>query len=381
MKKISILLCAALLITSTVVAPNAYATNSIQSKKMIVIFADGKVNQDIILKAKGTVSKEFKHVNALAVTLPENSINALEHAPGVIKVEPDFEVTASGRVTAPQPTQTIEWGVGRVKAPTAWETGTTGAGIKVVVIDTGIASHPDLTIAGGISLIGNAYVDDNGHGTHVAGIIAAKNNEIGVVGVAPNVDLYAVKVLDRRGSGSVSNVVAGIEWAIENKMDIINMSLGSPSYSLALDLAVEKAYTNGILLVAAAGNDGTTDTTINNVGYPAKLSSVIAVAATDINNSRAYFSSTGAEVEVSAPGLYIKSTYLKNGYTTMSGTSMATPMVAGDLALLKQANPTLTNIQLRDLLDNIPDDLNPRVIDLGITGRDVIYGYGLIQAR
>lgn len=165
-------------------------------------------------------------------------------------------------------------------------------------------------------------------------------------------------------------------------MDIINMSLGSPSYSEALDIVASKAYNNGILLVAAAGNEGTADTTINNVGYPAKLSSVIAVAATDINNSRAYFSSTGAEVEVSAPGVNIKSTYLKNGYATMSGTSMATPMVAGDLALLKQANPKLTNTQLRDLMDNIPADIEqPRVLDLGLTGRDNVFGYGLIQAR
>ncbi len=384
MKKLIVSICIGLLIMPTVMTPNAYAANSTQPKKMIVIFADGKVNQDIILKAKGTVSKEFKHVNVLAVTIPENSIDTLARAPGVIKVEPDFEVTASGRtttsgrVTAPPPAQTIEWGVRQINAPNAWSH-TTGAGIKVAVIDTGIASHPDLTVVGGVSLIGTSYADDNGHGTHVAGIIAAKNNTEGVVGVAPAAELYAVKVLDRRGSGSVSNVVAGIDWAITNHMDIINMSLGSPSYSLALDQVAQKAYDNGILLVAAAGNEGVADTTINNVGYPAKLSSVIAVAATDINNSRAYFSSTGLEVEVSAPGVNIKSTYLKNGYATMSGTSMATPMVAGDLALLKQANPNLNNIGIRDLLDNIPPD--QRVIDLGTQGRDSVYGFGLIQAR
>ena len=162
------------------------------------------------------------------------------------------------------------------------------------------------------------------------------------------------------------------------------MSLGSPSYSLALDQAAAKAYENGILLVAAAGNDGTADTTINNVGYPAKLSSVIAVAATDINNNRAYFSSTGAEVEVSAPGLNIKSTYLKNGYATMSGTSMATPMVAGDLALLIQVNRGLAIPLTYDGLRNL---LHERVIDLGDLDamgnaiKDNLYGYGLIQAQ
>jgi len=380
MKKLIVSLCVGLLIIPTIMSPNAYAADSNQSKKMIVIFADGKVNKDTIIKAKGQVSKEYEHLSALAVTMPESSIKALEHEPGVIRVEPDFEVKASGRVTTTTvPPQTTEWGVSQIAAPNAWAAGNIGTGVKVAVIDTGIASHPDLTIAGGVSLIGRSYADDNGHGTHVAGIIAAKNNTLGVVGVAPNAQLFAVKVLDRNGSGYTSNVVAGIDWAITNHMDIINMSLGSPSYSLALDQVAEKAYTSGIVLVAAAGNDGVADTTINNVGYPAKLSSVIAVAATDINNSRAYFSSTGDEVEVSAPGVNIKSTYLKYGYITMSGTSMATPMVAGDLALLKQANPTLTNFEIRDLLDNLPAD--QRVIDLGTPGRDAVYGYGLIQAR
>jgi len=176
------------------------------------------------------------------------------------------------------------------------------------------------------------------------------------------------------GSGYVSDVVAGIDWAITKNMDIINMSLGSSSYSSLLEDAVNRAYDKGILLVAAAGNSGTKRTTIDNVEYPAKFNSVIAVAATDSSNLRAVFSSTGPNVEVSAPGVNIKSTYLNNSYVTMSGTSMATPMVSGDLALLKQANPYLTNIQLRDLLDE-------RVINLGVDGRDSLYGFGLIQAQ
>ena len=381
MKKLFVIFSVVLLLISTVMTPNAYAANSTQSQKMIVIFADGKVNKDIILKAKGSVSKEYKHLNALAVTLPENSINDLTNAPGVIKVEPDFLVTASGKPgPAPViPGQTIEWGVDRVAAPAAWGNGHTGVGMKIAVLDTGIATHSDLTIAGGVFYKGSSYIDDNGHGTHVAGIIAAKNNEIGVIGVAPNAELYAVKVLDSTGSGNVSDVVSGIDWAIDHQMDIINMSLGSSSYSSLLEDAVNQAYDSGILLVAAAGNSGTRKTTIENVEYPAKFGSVIAVAATDVKNSRASFSSTGFEVEVCAPGVNIKSTYLNNGYVTMSGTSMATPMVSGDLALLKQANPTLTNTQLRDLLDNLLAD--QRVIDLGTTGKDNLYGYGLIQAR
>ena len=374
MKKLFVLLCVVLLIISTVMSPNAYAANSTQSKKMIVIFAD-KVNKDIILTAKGEISREYRNLNALAVTLPENAINALAKLPGVIKVEPDFLVTASGKPAPVIPDQTTDWGVNRVNAPEAWSYGHTGAGVKIAVLDTGIAPHSDLSITGGVAFTGRSYVDDNGHGTHVAGIIAAKNNSIGVVGVAPAAQLYAVKVLDRKGSGYVSDIVAGIDWAITNNMDIINMSLGSSSKSDTLEAAVNKAYSKGILLVAAAGNSGTTVTSMENVEYPARFDSVIAVAATeDVNNSRASFSSTGIQVEVSAPGVNIKSTYLNNSYVTMSGTSMATPMVSGNLALLKQANPLLTKTELRDLLDE-------RVIDLGAEGKDSLYGFGLIQAQ
>lgn len=379
MKKLFVLLCVVLLTISTVITPDTYAANSTQPKKVIVIFAKGQVNKDIILKAKGEISREYRNLDALAVSLPENSINDLENLPGVINVEPDFLVTASGKPVPVIPAQTIEWGVKRVNAPQAWTSGHTGAGVKIAVLDTGIARHSDLTIAGGVAFTGRSYVDDNGHGTHVAGIIAARDNTIGVVGVAPEALLYAVKVLDRKGSGYVSDVVAGIDWAISEKMDIINMSLGSSSKSDALETAVNKAYDNGILLVAAAGNSGTINTSIQNVEYPAKFSSVIAVAATDTVDLRASFSSTGPEVEVSAPGVNIKSTYLNNSYVTMSGTSMATPMVSGDLALLIQANPTLTNTQLRALLDNLSAD--QRVIDLGTIGKDNLYGYGLIQAR
>lgn len=385
MKKLFVLLCVVLLTISTVMSPSAYAANSSQSKKMIVIFADGKVNKDIIIKAKGKIYKEFEHLNALAVTVPEDSINDLANTPGVIKVEPDFIVTASGKPTPPPPPptvippQTTDWGVERVKAPIAWSNGYTGAGVNIAVLDTGIAPHADLNAVSGVSKVGytTSYFDDNGHGTHVAGIIAAKNNTIGVVGVAPDTKLYAVKVLDGTGSGYVSDVVDGIYWAIsKGDIDIINMSLGSSSYSETLETAVNDAYyKGGILVVAAAGNSGTRNTSKDNVEYPAKYGSVIAVAATgsDVNNSRAIFSSTGTKVEVSAPGVNIKSTYLNNSYVTMSGTSMATPMVAGDLALLKQANPTKTNTELRIMLDE-------RVKDLGYAGRDNLYGYGLIQA-
>ncbi|NYD11757.1 minor extracellular protease Epr [Clostridium beijerinckii] len=242
----------------------------------------------------------------------------------------------------------------KIQAPTAWSSSYTGKGVKIGIVDTGIANHEDLSVAGGAAFTSytTSYLDDNGHGTHVAGIIGAKNNGYGIVGVANEASLYAIKVLGNDGAGYLSDIIAGIDWCITNKMDIINLSLGSSVPSTALQQEVDKAYNQGILVVAAAGNDGTSDGSTDTVDYPAKYSSVIAVAA---------------------PGVNVLSTYLNNKYVSMSGTSMSAPFVTGDLALLKQANPGLSPNKLRA-------KLNENVIDLGISGKDSWYGYGLIQA-
>jgi minor extracellular protease Epr len=245
----------------------------------------------------------------------------------------------------------------------------------VAVVDTGIANHEDLIISGGVAYTGytTSYSDDNGHGTHVAGIIAARNNGIGTVGMAPDASLFAVKVLDGAGSGYLSDVVAGIDWSISNKMDIVNLSLGTSTDSSALKQIVDKAYNNGIILVAAAGNSGTADGAGDTINYPAKYPSVIAVGATQPDDTRASFSSTGNTLEVAAPGVGVLSTYPGNRYAKMSGTSMATPYVAGNLALFKEANSSLASPQLRG-------QLQASVVDLGVGGKDAWFGYGLIQA-
>jgi subtilisin family serine protease len=176
-----------------------------------------------------------------------------------------------------------------VNAPSAWAT-SRGTGVKVAVVDTGIdTTHPDLAanIKGGVSFVTrvSSYKDDNGHGTHVAGIIAAINNTIGVVGVAPNAQLYSVKVLDRTGSGTVSSVIAGIDWSAKNGMQVISMSLGTNTDFQSLHDAVDRAYLQGVVVVAAAGNDYG-----GPISYPAAYDNVIAVTATDSNNKIASFS-------------------------------------------------------------------------------------------
>jgi len=349
-------------------------TDNIQ-KKVIVVFKDQDTakNKGSELKAKGKLKKEFKQINTLTANLSDSEVKELQSDPNILSVEEDSKVTAIMDVQ--------DWGITKIGADKSLTSGLTGTGVKIAVIDTGAdLNHPDLTsaIAGGYSAVDytTSYQDDNGHGTHVAGIIGARNNGTGIVGTAPDASIYAVKALDNNGSGYNSDVIEGINWAIQNRMDIISMSLGSSQGSTALQNACNTAYNKGVLLVAAAGNTGTASAkaTQDTIGYPARYTtSVISVGAVDPNNARAYFSSTGKELEVVAPGVNIQSDYLNGQYATMSGTSMATPYVAGDLALLKQANPTLTNVQLRALLDK-------NVTDLGTKGRDSFFGYGLIKA-
>jgi subtilisin family serine protease len=276
----------------------------------------------------------------------------------------------------------MPWGVDQIDADLAWGV-STGIDIKVAILDTGIdQDHPDLVanIKGGWNFVvirgtidPNKWDDDNGHGTHVAGIVAAVDNEIGVIGVAPGASLYGVKVLNKQGMGYVSDVILGIEWAITNGMDVINMSLGSSSDVQSLHDACDTAYATGIVLVAAAGNSGDTNPD-NDVLYPARYSSVVAVAATDKTNTRASWSSDGPEVELAAPGVSIYSTYKGGGFATLSGTSMACPHVSGTVALILEDNPTLTPDAVRATLRTTADDLTP-------TGVDNFTGYGLVDAE
>ncbi len=234
----------------------------------------------------------------------------------------------------------LTWGIKRVKAPAAWDVTegqgvTDGKRVTVAVIDTGIKSgHPDLAgqVVGGYNAIEDtekdgSWEDDNGHGTHVAGTIGAKRDGRGVVGVAPKVKLYGVKVLDSEGSGTLSDVIKGVIWAANNDMQVANMSLGSPSPSEMLHRAVRYAAARSVVVVAAAGNSGAA------VGYPGAYPETIAVAAMDWEDKITDFSSRGDAVDFIAPGLFVVSTWLNNNTVSLSGTSMAAPHVAGLAAL------------------------------------------------
>jgi len=244
-----------------------------------------------------------------------------------------------------------------------------GQGVKVGIIDTGIDyTHPDLkaNYAGGYNAIDTSKppLDDNGHGTHVAGIIGAVSDGAGVVGVAPRASLYAVKVLNAQGSGAYSAIIDGIQWAVTNKLNVVNMSLGSPSGSTAIQKAVEAAYKAGVTLVVAAGNDS------GPVNYPAKYPQAIAVAASDSADKIASFSSRGPEIVVIAPGVAINSTYMGGIYKSLSGTSMASPHVAG-LAALAVAAGAKSPAEVRKALTGA-------AVNLGLQSAE--QGAGLVDA-
>lgn len=267
-----------------------------------------------------------------------------------------------------------QWGNDLLNVKDYHEAGYTGKGVKVAVLDTGIANHNDLNIVEKVNFVSGENADDlNGHGTSVAGIIAAKDNNYGTVGIAPDVELYSVKVMDRYGTTQFSHVVKGVEWAIDNDMDIISLSLGATATQhSSVEEAFKKAEQAGILIVAGAGNHGEEVEKRGAISYPAKYNSVIAVGAIDKNESRWTKSAIGPELELVAPGVSVATTYLGNNYANANGTSHATPYVTGALALLKERYPEKTASELRQLLIE-------NAKDLGAAGHDEEYGYGLVQ--
>ncbi|MFT4513137.1 MAG: subtilisin [Planctomycetota bacterium] len=246
--------------------------------------------------------------------------------------------------------------------------------VTVAILDTGIdLDHPDLqaNIVGDVNFVKNgAGDDDNGHGSHCAGVVAAVDNTVGVVGIT-NASLLAVKVLDRRGSGSYADIVSGINWAASNGADIISMSLGGGASTASLQTACNNA-SSSILLVAAAGNDGDCDLNTNEINYPAYYSSVVSVGATSTDaasyDALMCFSSSNPDVELSAPGHNVNSCWKSGGYRVENGTSMACPHVAGCAAALWSGSPN----NVLNTLINYSDDAGP-------AGHDNGWGHGVAE--
>ena len=359
------------------------------SGRKIVVFQTGlndAAKDEIVRYAGGAKLKNLDLIGAKAVWLPSRAaVEKLKAHPAVVRVDEDVIVEAldrkggGGEITPLA--QVLPWGIDRVDAELVWPGGNTADPVKVGIIDTGISNkHPDLlaNVKGGVNTINSrkGWNDDNGHGSHVAGIVAAINNTSGVVGAAPATDLYAIKVLGANGSGYLSDVIEGIQWAMVNGMQVINMSLGTGSDIQSLHDAVIAAKNAGVVVIAAAGNSG------GSVIYPAAYSEAIAVSATDQNNVIASWSSRGPEIDLAAPGVSIYSTYKGTGYATLSGTSMAAPHVAGSAALVLNTPVGGYDVNFNGKWD--PDEVQTKLqataADLGGAGLDILYGWGLVNA-
>ncbi len=320
-----------------------------------------------ILQAVGaTTHKVLANHKMVAASMDKAALNALRQNPNVADVSPDPRRHLMA--------QTTPYGINMVQASQFSQSDLSAR--TVCVIDTGYnRGHADLpNTNGGVSgnannsAVGNWYNDGNGHGTHVAGTIAAYDNSQGVVGVYPGVDLHIVKIFDDNGTWTyASDIVGAIDQCKSAGANVVNMSLGGAGSSSAENAAMQGFANDGILLVAAAGNDGN-----SSQSYPASYDAVMSVAAVDSNANHASYSQYNSAVEIAGPGSSVYSTYPTNTYATLSGTSMATPHVVGAAALVWSYFPQCSNTQIRSAL-------NATAQDRGASGRDNYYGYGIVK--
>lgn len=313
----------------------------------------------------------YQHaIKGFAIKVPNDRVlEQVKNDDRFAYIEQDQIVTTFGQV--------LPTGIDRAdadKSPTVLAGNQAGnTDVDIAIIDTGIdLSHPDLNVINGKTFVAGTKTakDDNGHGTHVAGTAAAKDDANGVVGMAPGARLWAVKVLDRNGSGSLSNVIKGIDYVTQNAalIEVANMSLGCECTSSSMNTAIHNSVAAGVTYVVAAGNSGKNASTFSPANHPDVIA-VSAIVDTDgkgggLGSSTSYgaddtfasFSNYGSVVDMAAPGVKIYSTYKGGSYATMSGTSMASPHVAGAAAVFMATNPSAS-----------PADVKSGLISKGVT--------------
>jgi subtilisin family serine protease len=383
------LLILSMLLALGVISKPAAQSQGVGHEEILIGFKafPGKSEKAIVEKTGGKIKYAYRLIPVIAASVPSAAIKGLRHNPNVTYIEEDGDVFIAGDWT---PSELADsWGVDRIDADLVWDNGdpnSKGAGVYVAIIDTGIdKDHPDLiaNIAGGRNFVSgkgkdkmpapDAWDDGHGHGTHCAGVVAADDNGFGVVGVAPDLrtnnlgGLYGVKVLDNRGRGKASDFIAGLQWAVENHADIVSISLRM--YGEGVTAACDAAYDAGLLLVSSAGNNWG-----GGVTGPANHPSVLAVSAIDEYDNIAEFSSDGPEVELAAPGVDVYSTYRNGGYTSMDGTSMACPHVAGVAALAWAKHNYIMGSAVRYQLHRTAEPLGT------FPPPNEQYGYGLVDA-
>jgi subtilisin len=423
-RRVGVRVVACLVASLGLVGGGAFAATG-DSLRKIVVFQAGtasQVQQQVVQQSGSQVLNLLSLINGIAIELPTQgtaqALAVLQADPTVAGVYDDSAISGQDGggdnviviTPADPPTQEVyPWGLEAIHVPDIHheEPGLKGAGVAVAILDTGIdLTHPDLSknVKGGYNALAGQdpknYQDDNGHGTHMAGIIAARVNGLGVIGAAYQAKLYAVKVLDQYGSGRLSDLINGLGWIRANKIRVVNMSLGFSEESLLLEQAIERLYEAGVILVASAGNRSTNcaqdgggddgggdgsaqddggddgggdtgcDASPGGVSYPARYHGVIAVAATDIDNTVTGYSRSGPEVAVAAPGGSAKgqrilSTNKGGGYGWGSGTSQAAAHVTGALALALQIKPQMSFEEAVALLKGTARDLDEPVEQQG----------------
>ncbi|MCI3919715.1 S8 family peptidase [Paenibacillus sp. TRM 82003] len=291
--------------------------------------------------------------------------------------EPHYLYVTNAETTDFRPNDELysryQWNLPIIETPLGWSFTRGAEGVVVAVVDTGAdLSHPDLVghLTDGYNVVSPSSPpeDDVGHGTHVAGVISAlTDNGQGVAGMTWYNKIMPVKVLDSTGMGSTYSVAEGIIWATDRGAKVINMSLGNYASAEFLHDAIRYAYDRDVVLIAATGNDNTSQP-----GFPAAYPEVLSVSATNMYGEKASFSNYGDYVDVVAPGENIASTYIDNQYAALSGTSMASPHVAALAALIRSANPELKNTEVYDIIRKTTNDL-------GSAGRDAYFGFGQIN--
>jgi subtilisin family serine protease len=344
---------------------------------VLVRFGSSRAAAEATLRSRGvTVAGEIPGTGFVRVSTGGRSLGEMrrELAPWGAVVEPNLIRRAFAQPDDPGYLTVQAAYMQAIGLPAAWDLTTGDEALVVAVLDTGVQlDHPDLAsrLVPGIDVVNSDAVaaDDHGHGTMVAGIVAAQtDNGAGVAGVTWRGRIMPVKVLDSMGSGTDADVAQGITWAADHGADVVNLSLGGPGSSKVLQAAVDHAVAKGAVVVAAAGNESTDEP-----HWPAAANGVVAVGATTANNTLASFSNFGAWVDLVAPGVGIASTALGGGYATASGTSFSSPIVAGVAALARAADPAASAA-------DIAARLSLGAADLGLPGVDLLFGAGLVDA-
>lgn len=342
----------------------------------VVVGFSAPVSEEKLNPINAKITSDISEIGAVVLSVPpgtvEDAIAYLETQPNVLYAEPNYFVYADDTYPS-DPSFSLQYGLTNIRAPQGWDWATGAGWVTIAILDSGVDYlHSDLAgkVLPGFDFVNgdSDAMDDNGHGTHVAGIAAAAtNNGVGISGASWGANILPVKVLNASGNGTYVNVANGIIWATDHGAQVINMSLGGASPSIVLEDAVNYACTRGVVLVGSTGNSGG-----SLVLYPAHYAPVIAVAATDAGNNIAPFSNFGNQVDLAAPGDQIYSLYPGGGYGYRSGTSMSAPYVSG-LAAILIGLPGNYNAGW------VENQMETTALDLGAPGWDPYYGFGLIQ--